>query len=262
MGNAGGGTGVMLMPLSEYAANAGAVNVSMPMGAFGGRVLSPPPPLPLQSSGVISTTSVQEVKEVEEEEEEIVLIPIEEESSREGQEGLQIEEEIIMVVRDGEKERQEEVERMLLEAGRTEMDLSGLGLFGNGSGGEEKVEEGEITLEGGMEVDSHSMYLIGDFGGPEDRNDGAGGEGGDPSIAIEEESLSALERIFVCAKSEIGKERLVFVSFSPLFLSFTNGIGEYRARVAHHLAEWLEGVEMSEAVEYALPLLAGLATDR
>ncbi|KAL8278061.1 hypothetical protein RQP46_009521 [Phenoliferia psychrophenolica] len=59
-------------------------------------------------------------------------------------------------------------------------------------------------------------------------------------ISIDEESLSSLERIFVCAKSSAAEER---------------------ARVAHNLADWLVTVSMEEAVEYVLPLLAGLATD-
>ncbi|KAK4704996.1 serine/threonine-protein phosphatase 4 regulatory subunit 1, partial [Phenoliferia sp. Uapishka_3] len=75
---------------------------------------------------------------------------------------------------------------------------------------------------------------------------GHGGHGHEPSedggevISIDEESLSSLERIFVCAKSSAAEER---------------------ARVAHNLADWLATVSMEEAVEYVLPLLAGLATD-
>lgn len=34
-----------------------------------------------------------------------------------------------------------------------------------------------------------------------------------------------------------------------------------RARVAHFLADWLPAVEICEAVEYVLPLLAGLIED-
>lgn len=67
----------------------------------------------------------------------------------------------------------------------------------------------------------------------------AGSEDGEV-ISIDEESLSSLERIFVCAKSSAAEER---------------------ARVAHNLADWLVTVSMEEAVEYVLPLLAGLATD-
>ncbi|ORY55154.1 armadillo-type protein [Leucosporidium creatinivorum] len=59
-------------------------------------------------------------------------------------------------------------------------------------------------------------------------------------IAIDEDSLSALERIFICAKSESVEER---------------------ARVAHNLADWLTAVDICEAAEYVLPLLGGLATD-
>ncbi|GAA5861784.1 hypothetical protein JCM1840_005268 [Sporobolomyces johnsonii] len=74
------------------------------------------------------------------------------------------------------------------------------------------------------------------------------GEAGDLSVGdasgevltIDEESLSALERIFVCAKSDSVEER---------------------ARVAHFLADWLPAVDICEAVEYVLPLLAGLIED-
>ncbi|BGP21075.1 hypothetical protein JCM10213_007593 [Rhodosporidiobolus nylandii] len=66
------------------------------------------------------------------------------------------------------------------------------------------------------------------------------GEEDDPMLAIDEESLSMLERIFVCAKSEVMEDR---------------------ARVAYFLPEWLPGVDICEAVEYVLPLLAGLIED-
>lgn len=60
------------------------------------------------------------------------------------------------------------------------------------------------------------------------------------SVPVPEEGLSALERIFICAKSDQLEER---------------------SRVAHNLAEWILNVDICEAVEYVLPLLPGLATD-
>ncbi|KAK4048915.1 hypothetical protein OIV83_004471 [Microbotryomycetes sp. JL201] len=60
-------------------------------------------------------------------------------------------------------------------------------------------------------------------------------------VALDDGTLSMLERIFLCAKSE-----------SP----------DERAKVAHHLADWLPQVDICEAVEYVLPLLGNLATDQ
>ncbi|KDE03630.1 hypothetical protein MVLG_05880 [Microbotryum lychnidis-dioicae p1A1 Lamole] len=67
-----------------------------------------------------------------------------------------------------------------------------------------------------------------------------GGHDSQEVCAIDEETLSALERIFVCAKSDATEERI---------------------RVSNHLPEWLLGVDICEAAEYVLPLLIGLATD-
>lgn len=55
-----------------------------------------------------------------------------------------------------------------------------------------------------------------------------------------EESLSTLERIFLFAKSEMAYHRVL---------------------VSHSLAEWILEVELSDAVEFVIPLLNGLACD-
>lgn len=55
-----------------------------------------------------------------------------------------------------------------------------------------------------------------------------------------EESLSTLERIFLFAKSEMTYHRVI---------------------VSRSLPAWIREVELSEAVEYVIPLLNGLATD-
>ncbi|KAM0787240.1 hypothetical protein ACM66B_006477 [Microbotryomycetes sp. NB124-2] len=60
-------------------------------------------------------------------------------------------------------------------------------------------------------------------------------------VALDDGTLSMLERIFLCAKSESTDER---------------------AKVAHYLADWLPQVDICEAVEYVLPLLGSLATDQ
>ncbi|GAA5836046.1 hypothetical protein JCM11251_006634 [Rhodosporidiobolus azoricus] len=95
---------------------------------------------------------------------------------------------------------------------------------------------GSFGAFGFMEVD-----LEAGGGAGEGIMSGDEGEGEDDGmLAIDEESLSMLERIFVCAKSEAVEDR---------------------ARVAHFLPDWLPGVEICEAVEYVLPLLAGLIED-
>ncbi|GAA5890688.1 hypothetical protein JCM6882_000626 [Rhodosporidiobolus microsporus] len=95
---------------------------------------------------------------------------------------------------------------------------------------------GTFGALGFMEVDLEAGGADG-----EDVRSGDEGEGEDDGmLAIDEESLSMLERIFVCAKSEAVEDR---------------------ARVAHFLPDWLPGVDICEAVEYVLPLLAGLIED-
>ncbi|GAA6061536.1 hypothetical protein JCM10212_002743 [Sporobolomyces blumeae] len=114
----------------------------------------------------------------------------------------------------------------------------------------ERERDNEVEGLGFMEVDLSSNREDADVEsrhGEEEESMGVG-EAGDLSVGdasadvltIDEESLSALERIFVCAKSEAVEER---------------------ARVAHFLADWLPAVEICEAVEYVLPLLAGLIED-
>ncbi|GAA5988639.1 hypothetical protein JCM10908_003650 [Rhodotorula pacifica] len=71
-----------------------------------------------------------------------------------------------------------------------------------------------------------------DASGEEDEDQGM--------LGIDEELLSALERIFICAKSVAVEDR---------------------ARVAHFLPDWLPGVDICEAVEYVLPLLAGFVEE-
>ncbi|GAA6005324.1 hypothetical protein JCM11491_002658 [Sporobolomyces phaffii] len=95
----------------------------------------------------------------------------------------------------------------------------------------------DIDLEAQGPPDEAEHELDPGFG---EAGDLSVGDLGSDTITIDEESLSALERIFVCAKSEAVEER---------------------ARVAHSLADWLPAVEICEAVEYVLPLLASLIED-
>lgn len=60
------------------------------------------------------------------------------------------------------------------------------------------------------------------------------------AMLTDDESLSILERIFILSKSEYR---------------------EHRAAVTRALPEWIEQVDICEAVEYILPLLNGLAAD-
>ncbi|KAK4053327.1 hypothetical protein OIO90_003939 [Microbotryomycetes sp. JL221] len=85
-------------------------------------------------------------------------------------------------------------------------------------------------------ADHTSLGFEGAFGDTTSSMDG----GNRGIIAIDDGTLSMLERIFLCAKSESN---------------------EQRAKVAHHLADWLPQVDICEAVEYVLPLLASFATD-
>ncbi|GAA6009944.1 hypothetical protein JCM10207_002168 [Rhodosporidiobolus poonsookiae] len=102
-------------------------------------------------------------------------------------------------------------------------------------------EGGHFGALGFMEVDLETGTLVpGRREGAEEDGVGAGEIEDEGMLAIDEESLSMLERIFVCAKSETVEDR---------------------ARVAHFLPDWLPGVDVCEAVEYVLPLLAGLIED-
>ncbi|GAA5934091.1 uncharacterized protein JCM15063_000552 [Sporobolomyces koalae] len=109
-------------------------------------------------------------------------------------------------------------------------------------GGSSGFMEIDLENQGEYLVDSTTMDESHDYGFGEAGDLSVGDvvdvEG--ESLTIDEESLSALERIFVCAKSEAVEER---------------------ARVAHFLADWLPAVEIYEAVEYILPLLAILTDD-
>lgn len=61
-----------------------------------------------------------------------------------------------------------------------------------------------------------------------------------PATEVPEESLSPLERIFLFAKSEMAYHRVL---------------------VSRSLPDWIQEVELSDAVEYIIPLLHGLGTD-
>ncbi|GAA5955600.1 hypothetical protein JCM21900_006666 [Sporobolomyces salmonicolor] len=107
---------------------------------------------------------------------------------------------------------------------------------------EQQPKRGSFGALGFMDVDLEAQGMN------QQQQHQVEGEAGDLSVGdasgevltIDEESLSALERIFVCAKSDSVEER---------------------ARVAHFLADWLPAVDICEAVEYVLPLLAGLIED-
>ncbi|GAA5950484.1 hypothetical protein JCM3765_004563 [Sporobolomyces pararoseus] len=110
---------------------------------------------------------------------------------------------------------------------------------------EERALSKEYGSMGFMDIDLEAQGAEDDGEKEDDQGFGEAGDLsvgdlGDERFTIDEESLSALEKIFVCAKSEAVEER---------------------ARVAHSLADWLPAVEICEAVEYVLPLLAGLIED-
>ena len=127
-------------------------------------------------------------------------------------------------------------------------------------------DEPENSSFGFMEVDVASALGLESSGGvpmlphQEDVGSAEMSREMDTSSVVAEEALSALERIFICAKSEAPEDRsarffrnLASRPLTPCYLC--------RARVAHNLAEWLIAVDICEAVEYVLPLLPGLATD-
>ncbi|PWN17967.1 ARM repeat-containing protein [Microstroma glucosiphilum] len=93
-------------------------------------------------------------------------------------------------------------------------------------------------------VDIHGNGTMGDMSQGAPTPDQPNADAATAALSAEmeqpEESLSTLERIFLFAKSEMTYHRVI---------------------VSRSLPAWIREVELSEAVEYVIPLLNGLATD-
>ncbi|KOS15971.1 arm repeat-containing protein [Malassezia pachydermatis] len=81
--------------------------------------------------------------------------------------------------------------------------------------------------------------FTGDDDGQENSGSDDGSADGDDGDELED-GLSSLERIFLFAKSDLAYHRVL---------------------VSRCLAEWIKDVDLTDAVEYVIPLLNGLATD-
>ncbi|PWN44156.1 ARM repeat-containing protein [Ceraceosorus guamensis] len=85
-----------------------------------------------------------------------------------------------------------------------------------------------------------SSQQLGNESQDQDVDMGTSGSNANPEQNIIEESLSTLERLFLFAKSEMTFHRVL---------------------VARSLADWIFEIDLSDAVEYVIPLLNGLGTD-
>jgi len=118
----------------------------------------------------------------------------------------------------------------------------GESMLWNGNDDQPKVRQRtdlSLTRNDGLDEDEEDLEA-----GEMDESQEEQGEDGQRNPFGEEEaaeeSLSTLERIFLFAKSEMAYHRVL---------------------VSHSLADWILEVELSDAVEFVIPLLNGLACD-
>lgn len=138
----------------------------------------------------------------------------------------------------------EQIARVPEQSTQSPQPFNGLQYFKEDVSADDKGAERSMWRTGagtGPDSDEDNILLEGSTKSDEaDFDEAEGDEDGSDEEQRDEESLTTLERIFLFAKSEMTYHRIIVSRSLPL---------------------WIREVELTEAVEYVIALLNGLATD-